>query len=158
MNDNQELHKQSEATHVSISRKRKLKNPLSRKATLILSIVVGVAALLGAVYYLGFTNGENKQKAVAKKTLISPSASNASTSRRWSAIGSVTDISEKQIKIKDSRGQEQTAVINKDTVITGADGKKTDFTAIKKDSRVIGTGTKNEKGNTLTATRIRIQK
>ena len=76
---------------------------------------------------------------------------------RWSAIGTVQEVSDKVIKVKNSKGDVQEAQITKDTIITDKTAKKTDIKAVAKDQKVIISGTKDDKGK-LTALRIRIEK
>lgn len=123
---------------------------------LVTKIILGliVVAILLGVYKLGVNNGKD-QKANQSPASRLQSAAN-SASKRWSQIGTVTEVTDSKIKIKDSKGEEE-ALVNGETVVTGSDGKKADIKAVKKDQRVVATGTKDDKG-VQTATRIRIQK
>ncbi len=121
-------------------------------------LMVAVAVLLiVAAYFVGVNKGENKSKNTRKDGLASLTSRTAeSSSNRWTSVGSVQEVSETAVKVKDSRGKVKDAKITKDTAIVDRTGTKLTTKDIKKDQRVIVSGTKDAK-DVLTATRIRIQ-
>jgi hypothetical protein len=131
---------------------------------LIVKLIIAGAIILVlfGVYTLGTKNGKEN----AKTSVSSSSAGNRdsmlngsnSPLRRWSAIATITEVSDKKLSFKDSAGKEQKASFTKETAFLGSDGKKTDVKALKKDQKVIISGEKDEKGENRTVTRIRIQK
>lgn len=122
----------------------------------VLMVLVAVV-LIASAYFIGVNKGENKTSKTAKNGLSSTAEKNAATSsNRWTSVGSVEEVSESNIKVKDSRNEVKDAKITKDTSIVDRKGTKLTAKDIKKDQRVIVSGTKDDK-NVLTATRIRIQ-
>lgn len=109
--------------------------------------------VLVVVFFLGSSYGANQEK--GKSGSSSRTNSSLINQNRWTAVGTVQEVSDSQIKVKDSRDQIKEASITKETKIV--DRKGTDLSAkdIKKDQRVIISGEKD--GDKLTATRIRIQ-
>ena len=132
--------------------------PLGLATKMIIALLA--VLLVFGIYKLGDRNGANREKTSKTNgsSFSSASTANRNASRRWSSIGTITDVNDKTIKVKDARGKEQTASFTKDTIVTSSDGKQTDAKALKKDQKVIVTGDKDEKGNNLTVSRIRIQK
>lgn len=120
-------------------------------------LTIGIALLLVvAAYFVGYHNGQNHPSNKNSLTTSDSVRQNASAaSNRWTSVGIVTEVTESSIKVKDSRGQIKDAKITKDTTIVDRKGTKLTTKEIKKDTRVIISGTKD--GNTLSATRIRIQ-
>lgn len=149
-----------EEKKVSQAKKRKIR--ISKKNIVRFIGVVIVVALFAGVYYAGDQHGAKRQKAYDDKhrspaSVLSRGNPGASpVNNRWSAIGTIQEFNDKSIKVKNSRGEIQEAVINKDTSITDKTAKKVDTKSLKKDARVIVSGTKDDKGK-LTATRIRLQ-
>jgi hypothetical protein len=138
---------------------RALRNPIVYKIITALTVII----LAIGIYYLGDQNGSKRQKKISesKQQVVSSSLPQISTvvSRRWSAVGAVEEVSDRSIKVINSKGDFIESFITKATVITGTDGKITELKAVKKGSRIIAIGTKDEKDqNILTATRIRIQR
>ena len=122
-----------------------------------------IAALMFGIYQTGYNNGKKQAKTISPtlpldfRDRIQPGGG-AMQSRRWSAIGTITDVNDKTIKIKDSRDKEESANFTKDTSVIGSDGKKTDVKALKKGQKIIISGEKDDKDQNRTVTRIRIQK
>lgn len=121
-------------------------------------LTIGIAIVLIVVAYMvGVQNGEDKAKKNGKAGSSDITRqSSASMSNRWTSVGMVQEVSDRAIKVKDSRNEVKDAKITKDTSIVDRKGAKLTTKDIKKDQRVIVSGTKDDK-NTLTATRIRIQ-
>lgn len=129
---------------------------VNRKLFLVL---LAVAVLL-VTFFIGKSYGVSQQKEADKKNnpLTSRTNGNSSVSNRWTSVGTVIEVSDKSIKIKDSRDQEKTASITKETKIVNRKGESLSAKDLKKDQKVIVSGTKDEKDEKkLTATRIRLQ-
>lgn len=141
-------------------KKRRMNIKLSKRTIKVLVGLIVVVGLLAGVYYAGDHHGASRQKAYDAKHPLSALRPNgvATTpiTNRWTAIGTVTEVTDKLVKIKDAKGIVQEAIIDKDTAFTDKTGKKVDIKSVKKDVRVIASGTKDDKGK-QTATRIRIQ-
>ncbi len=140
---------------------RKKRTALPKLSKPVIYALVSVIVLL-VTFIAGVNYGENRQ--ANHKTSESSDGRGRSNSlssaaqSRWTSVGTVQEVSEKQIKVKDSRNETKEAAITKDTVIVDRKGTKLSAKEIKKDQRVIISGTKDEKDkNKLTATRIRIQ-
>lgn len=139
------------------SKKKKFKFPKLSKPVIYTLVVL---LLLGGTFVAGMNYGENKQKKHQTKSLadLSKSSPSAALQNRWTSVGTVQEVSDSKIKVKDSRNETKEASITKDTIIVDRKGTKLTAKDIKKDQRVIVSGTKDEKDkNKLTATRIRIQ-
>lgn len=120
----------------------------NRKFLMILAAVV----VLAGTFYAGSVYGASQEKKDSK----SASSADATTrSSRWTTVGTVVEVTDKKIKVKDSRDQEKEATVSDDTQITDRKGNKLTIGDIKKDQRVIVSGEKD--GNNLKATRIRLQ-
>ncbi|RTK95082.1 hypothetical protein EKI60_01350 [Candidatus Saccharibacteria bacterium] len=120
----------------------------NRKAFYVASAIV----VLVVVFFLGSAYGSKKD---GKASNAGSSPRSSSSSNRWTSVGTVQEISDAKVKVKDSRGQEKEAEINKETKIVDRKGTALKPADIKKDSRVIVSGEKD--GDKLTATRIRLQ-
>lgn len=123
-------------------------------------LIILIAIVLAVVtYFIGYHNGQESDKKGRAGSLSDMSRQNSeSLSNRWTSVGTVTEISDSKIKVKDSRGDTKEAAITKDTIIVDRKGTKLATKDIKKDQRVIVSGTKDTKDkNKLTTTRIRIQ-
>lgn len=122
----------------------------------VLAVIIAVV-LIGAAYFIGFHNGQEDAKKNPSSSAASLSRQNGeSVSNRWTSVGTVQEVSDNSIKVVDSRKETKQAKITKDTTIVDRKGTKLTAKDIKKDQRVIISGTKDDKNN-LTATRIRIQ-
>lgn len=120
-------------------------------------IIIIAAVLILAAYFVGVKNGKdsiNKSRRENSSDLAKRDSS--ASSNRWTAVGNVQEISDTNIKVKDSRDEVKDAKITKDTTIVDRKGTKLAAKDLKKDQRVIVSGTKDDKG-ALTATRIRLQ-
>ncbi len=139
-------------------RRRRIVLPkVSKKAGKRLLIVAIIGLVLGGVYYAGIKKGESRSKAANSKLSSSTTKkANDTASNRWTSVGTVLEVSADSIKVKDSRGETKQAKITKDTVVVDKKGTKLSAKDIKKDQRVIVSGTKDAKNN-LTTSRIRIQ-
>ena len=139
------------------TKKSKRKRIVTLRINRDLLMVIIAAVLILVAYLVGVQNGEDKSKKSAKAGLsdISRQSSEA-LSNRWTSVGTVQEVSDATIKVKDSRGETKDAKITKDTNIVDRKGTKLAAKDIKKNQRVIVSGTKDDKNN-LTATRIRIQ-
>ena len=139
-------------------KRRRVRLPkISKKAGKRLLIVAVIGLVLGGVYYAGVKKGESRSKAASSKlTSSTAKKANDTASNRWTSVGTVLEASADSIKVKDSRGETKQAKITKDTVVVDKKGTKLSAKDIKKDQRVIVSGTKDTKNN-LTATRIRLQ-
>ena len=125
----------------------------NRNAFYIASAVI----VLVVVFFLGSAYGSRNESKTTKLTDPKTAASRA-TQNRWTSIGTVQEVSDTKIKVKDSRDEVKEATINKETKIVDRKGTTLKPSDIKKDSRVIISGTKDEKDEKkLTATRIRLQ-
>lgn len=113
---------------------------------------VSAAVVLVVVFFLGSAYGSKKED---KASNASTSARSSSASNRWTSVGTVQEISDSKVKVKDSRNQEKEAEINKEAKIVDRKGATLKAADIKKDSRVIVSGEKDS--NKLIATRIRLQ-
>lgn len=127
--------------------RRVAKNKKFRRGVVIILAAVGI-------FLLGTWYGINHQKK-AQKSALENRSSSAATSNRWTAVGTVTEVSSDKIKVKDSRGQDKEASITKETKIVNRKGEQKSVNDLKKDQKVIVSGEKD--GNNLTVTRIRIQ-
>lgn len=143
----------SHQTHTQ-NRHKKITLTISLDTVTKLIIAGLVGGLFLAVYVAGARHGKEEQKAIQNASTTS-STPHSTLSNRWSAIGTVQEIRDNLITVRDSRGKEQQATINKDTTITDKTAKKVDIKTIKNDTKVIVSGTKDNKGS-LTATRIRL--
>ena len=139
--------------------KKKIRRPklaISKKRIGQILIVVLVLASYAAVYYVGDRRGADRQKKADESKRSSFSRNGANTpGNRWTAIGTITDVSDKKIKIKNTKGEITEADIVSDTAITDKSGKKVDAKTLKKDQKVVASGVKEDKGNK--AQRIRLQ-
>lgn len=124
------------------------------RLSLRVAIVCGIILLLLASFVSGTIYGEHRQKQAKYTNPRSHNASNVS-SNRWASVGTILEVSDSEIKVKDSRNQEKVAKITKDTKIVDRKGTNLTTKELKKDQRVIVSGEKD--GNKLTATRIRLQ-
>lgn len=110
--------------------------------------LIGSAVLvLVVVFLLGSAYGSNKQKHKVSSSLQNTRSSQLAN--RWTALGTIVEVSDSQIKVKDSRNQEKTAAITKDTKIVNRQGDTLKPSDLKKDQRVITSGEKD--GDKLTA-------
>lgn len=123
----------------------------------VLFVGIAVIFVIG-VYFLGVHQGQKKAKPSTQSPASLDRANAAATSNRWTSVGTVQEVSDSSIKVKDSRDEVKQAAITKDTKIVNRKGEQLKASDIKKDQRVIISGTKDEKDkNKLTATRIRLQ-
>lgn len=139
--------------------KQELPKKTERSKTITLNrnlffVCLAVLVLI-LVFFLGSAYGGNKQQDNTNRRESSDSARSASSSSRWTSVGTVLEISDSKIKVVDSRKQEKTAEITKDTKIVNRKGETVKTSDIKKDQRVIISGEKD--GDKLNATRIRLQ-
>ncbi len=141
------------------SRKQKFGSILKKAfKSKITYVIIAILLIIGA-YFLGSHQGAQKQKKADEKahpSAVNASGSNPASQNRWTSVGTVQDISATSITVKDSRGETKQAKIESNTAVVDSKAAKTNVQAIKKDQKVIISGTKDDKGN-LTATRIRIQ-
>lgn len=119
-----------------------------------LSILLVVLAIIIS-FFIGKNYGEKHASPSSKLSNAARNATGAN-SNRWTAVGNITEVSETHIKVKDSRGETKEGDIAKDVSITDRTGKKLTPKDLKKDMRVIVSGTKD--GNKQTVTRIRVLK
>lgn len=139
------------------AKKTKKNRTVTLKVNRDVLVIVIALVLIIAAYFVGFQKGETKGKNDRSSSLSSSSRQNGeSVSNRWTSVGTVQEISDSSIKVVDSRKETKQAKITKDTTIVDRKGTKLTAKDIKKDQRVIISGTKDDKNN-LTATRIRIQ-
>ena len=137
----------------------KLVKPKKPEKTLTIKVnrklfiaIVAIVVLVG-VFFLGSAYGSHKQKKQSTNSLSNVSRS--AFSNRWTAVGTIIEASESEVKIKDSRDQIKTASINKDTKIVDRKGTEVPAEDLKKDQRIIASGEKD--GDNLTVTRVRLQ-
>lgn len=145
----------SEESHHSRKKTKAVTIKLNRKT---FTVAAGVVVLVG-VFILGTVYGMNRQeKADNKKNPFSSRTTPATNSNRWTSVGTITEVSDSKIKVKDSRDQEKEATITKDTQIVNRKGDKLAAKDLKKDQKVIVSGEKDAKDDKkLTVTRIRLQ-
>lgn len=140
---------------INISKKRRIKLPKLSKIPKTVRIIILVIFLVIFSFIAGCKYGSSKEKSKIEKTKSTTKTSNSAVSNRWTAVGLITEISDTQIKVVDSRKKEYVAEINKDTSILDRKGTKLSKSDLKKDLKVIITGEKDK--DKLKATRIRIQ-
>lgn len=140
------------------SKKPKKNRTVTLKINRDILVIIIAAVLVIAAYFVGVHNGREQAKKDRTSSLSNLERGNnpASASNRWTSVGTVQEASDNSIKVVDSRKETKQAKITKDTTIVDRKGTKLAAKDIKKDQRVIISGTKDDKGN-LTATRIRIQ-
>lgn len=139
------------------SLKRFVKKPIAKK----LFIIFLVIGCIYGIFYLGQQSGAKNQKAEDAKTIptrLGSSRSPSSAQSRKTVIGTISAVDEKSFEVAPRQGDKVRIVFDKDTQVTGADGKKTDTKALKKDQKVIVTSKISSDKKTYTAQRIRIQK
>ena len=141
------------------SRGEPKKTRKSKNVTLIMNrrmfTILVVVLVLVVVFFLGSAYGSRKSDSKGNSSGASSNSDRPSTSNRWTSVGTVQEISDSKIKVKDSRDQEKEAAINKETKIVDRKGTVLKTSDIKKDQRVIVSGEKD--GDKLVATRIRLQ-
>lgn len=138
---------------------KKKNKTLTIKVNRTSAIILGVVVLVVAALFIGKAWGADRQKkADAKSNPFSSRTANTPISNRWTSVGTITTVSDSSITVKDSRGQEKVAAITKDTKIVNRKNEDLKPSDLKKDQRIIISGTKDEKDkNKLSATRIRLQ-
>jgi hypothetical protein len=87
-------------------------------------IIIGLG-ILGAIFALGWHYGSANQSKLDKKAIAASSAAAPSPTAYLGAqhqvfVGDVTKVSDKQVAIKTTSGQTQTAAINSKTIFTSA--------------------------------------
>ncbi len=141
---------QSNSEHKSKSKKVTL--TFDRRAGIVVSIIVSLLA----AFWLGTLYGSHKNKSSSTFDTLREKAKTTSNTR-WNGVGTVTEVSNSTITIKESVGGTRMAAITKSTEILDRKNKKISIDQIKKDQRVIVSANKDAKdANKLTATRIRV--
>ena len=125
----------------------------------VLSALLFLAAIF-SVYTFGYSNGVRSRTVDKNSKPSQPANMEASLSgiitNNWSAVGTVQDISDKFIKVKNNKGVVQEAELTSDTQITLKSTKKTDLKNISKGKNVIVLGTQDDDGK-VTAKMVRLQ-
>lgn len=135
---------------------------ISRKNRVRIITTLALVTLLTGVFYAGDHHGAKRQKSYDDKhqrmtpaAKLNPLSASAATNR-WSAVGTIQELTDKSLKVKSYNGGTQEAMINKKTSIIDKAAKKVGPESLQKDSKIIISGTKDDKGK-LTATFIRLQ-
>ncbi len=137
----------------------KSKKKLSRKTMICLGIASLTLLILIGIFYAGDRRGARRQKALDDKKKSTSTAADFKSNiikDYWSIVGSVEDVSNKSIKVKNNKGLVEEAEVTSSTSITEKPSKKVEIGAVKKGARVVVTGTKTDDGK-ITAKVIRIQ-
>lgn len=135
------------------SKKPKKSRNIHLKVNRKTATIIGSVAIVVVVFLLGAMYGTHQQKEADKRSGSGRLA--AAAQDRWTAVGTITEVSESKIKVKDVRGEEKEADVTSDTTIVDSKSQKIAAKDLKKDQKVIVTGTKD--GKKLKATRIRVQ-
>lgn len=139
---------------VKSSKKRGLTVKLGEKSFVLLGIIIAVALVFGIGYKAGVSHQKKEVAAQRSKNLRSQSF--LDTLPRWTSIGTITNITENKLVLKDIRGDTKEAKLTKESRITDRMGKTLTRNDLKKDQKIIVSGERDKKGN-LTVTRIRVQ-
>ncbi len=125
----------------------------------VLSALLFLAAVF-FVYTLGYSNGVRSRTVDKNSKSSQPGNMESSLSgiitNNWSVVGTVQDISEKAIRVKNNKGIIQEAELTSDTQITLKSTKKTDLKNISKGKNVIVLGSEADDGK-VTAKMVRLQ-
>ena len=145
----------------------KKNKPQPRNRTHMIALVgytvIGLG-ILGAIFALGWHYGSTNQINKDKKTIAAAKATAQSRAvaggesvaiNRHVFVGDVTKVSAKQITVKTTTNDTQTATIDDKTVITSAKDPKATASDIKVGSHIFVTCTQNS-DKSLTAQRILI--
>ena len=142
-------------------------NKVIKKPAFRYLLVVLAIGLVGyGIFVAGEHRGAKRQAAIDEKKRTSLLTNRPGTQlnklpngqTRKSVFGTVTKVSDNSIDVKARTNNTTTTIaIDKNTIITGPDAKKTDAKALKNDQSVIVSGIADKSGN-VTAQRIRIQK
>lgn len=140
---------------INVNKKRRFKLPKLSKIPKSVKIILLVILLIIISFIAGCKYGSSREKSKIENTKSTSKTSNSATSNRWTAVGLITEVSDTQIKVVDSRKKEYVAEINKDTAILDRKGTKLSKSDLKNDLKVIISGEKDN--DKLKAIRIRIQ-